>query len=141
MSFETAKYISDTHYLNDYNEISNLNNNLRDANTAEKEKLNTINEQLKSKLLNMKQNYMLTDYAIHSINMYTNIIAFTILTICLVLVFVVKATAETKKMLIIICSIIGVFYMIIVIIILKSNSSRRNYSWNQWYWSPMKSKQ
>lgn len=135
------KYIKDTHYFNDYNEIYNLNTHLLDANTLEQQKLYRVNEQIKTKLMKMKQDYMLTDHSIHELSMYSNILAFTILAVCVLLTFVSKATAESKNTLIMICAIIGILYLIIVIVILKSNSNRRSYSWGQWYWSPMKQKQ
>ena len=132
------QYIKDTHYFNDYNEIYNLNTHLLDANTTEQQKLYRINEQLKTKLLKMKQDYMLTDYSMHEISMYSNILALTILTVCLLLVFVSMAKPESKNQLIMICTVVGVLYLIAIVMILKSNANRRRYSWEQWYWNPMK---
>jgi hypothetical protein len=130
------KYLDITSKLNDYNEIHNLNEHLLTSNTLEIQRLNTINNQLKSQLMKAKQNYLLTDYAIHEYSVANNFLGFTIILVCVMLFFVAKATAAQKNMILIISSVIGVIYLFILILILNSNIKRRKYAWAQWYWAP-----
>lgn len=129
------QYLDNTHKFNDYNEIDNLNTNLLSTNNIEVQRLTVFNDQLKTKVMKYKQNYMLTDYSIHEISMYNNILAFTIIIVCLLIFCVVKVT--TKKAMIWISVIVGIIYLIAIMIILKSNANRRSSSWSQWYWSPV----
>jgi len=130
----TIQYLDNTHKFNDYNEIDNLNTNLLSTNNIEVQRLTVFNDQLKTKVMKYKQNYMLTDYAIHEISMYNNILAFTIIVVCLLIFCVVKVSRTTM---IWISVIVGIIYLIVIMIILKSNANRRSSSWSQWYWSPV----
>ena len=132
-----SDYLNITSKLNDYNEIYNLNNHLLMSNELETNRLNTINNQLKSQLMKTKQNYLLTDYAISEYKVTNNLLGFTIILVCVMILFVAKAKKEQKNLVLIICSIIGVIYLFILIIILNSTRRRRKYAWSQWYWSPM----
>lgn len=129
------QFLDITNKLNDYNEIDNLNNHLLSVNNTELSKLTTYNNQLKTKLMKMKQDYMLMDYSIYEMNMYNNIIIFTIIVMCFL--FFIVAKTENIKLLITICTITGLFYLIVLIIMLKKSVNRRKYSWNQWYFSPV----
>lgn len=128
------QYLDNTHKFNDYNEIDNLNTNLLSTNNVEVQRLTIFNDQLKTKVMRYKQNYMLTDYAIHEITMYNNILAFTIIVTCL-LIFCVAQFSRTTM--IWISVIVGIIYLIVVMVILKSNANRRANSWSQWYWAPV----
>jgi uncharacterized ubiquitin-like protein YukD len=132
------QYIDTTHKLNDYNEINNLNQHLLSTNTAELSRLQTMNNQVKTKVLKMKQDYLLTDYGINEYSLYNNLLAFTVIMTCFTLFFV--ANVQDKKMLIWICVGLGLFYLVVVMLVLSSNSKRRKYAWNQWYWNPMQKK-
>jgi len=133
------QFLDITNKLNDYNEIYNLNNHLLDTNTVELKNLSNKNDQIKTKVMKFKQQYLLTDYGIHEYTMYNNILAFTITVACFTLVIVAKTEITAYKRLIWICVAIGVFYLIVVMIILRSNINRRKYAWSQWYWSPVAS--
>ena len=138
-----SDYLNITHKLNDYNEINNLNQHLLDSNTIELNHLTLLNNQIITKLMKMKQDYMLTDYAIQESSMYSNILAFTIIVVCLTIFFVARTSNEDKaaiNILIWICVAIGIIYLIILIIILRSNIKRRKYAWSQWYWNPVEQK-
>lgn len=135
---KVTQYLDKTHKLNDYNEIWNLNQHLIDVNTIEERKLNEFNDMIVTKLMKMKQQYMITDYAINESAMYTKILMFTIIVASFLIVIVSKTQPEGKKQLIAICTGAGVFYLIVLMFILKSSSNRRKYSWSQWYWDPVK---
>lgn len=129
------QYLDKTHKFNDYNEIDNLNTNLLSANNVEVKRLTVFNDQLKTKVMRYKQDYMLTDYSIHEMSMYNNILAFTIIVVCFLIFCVVQF--KTKKTMIWISAIVGIIYLIVIMLILKSNANRRANSWSQWYWSPV----
>ncbi len=133
-------YLNITSKLNDYNEIYNLNNHLLVSNEMETKRLDSINNQLKSQLMKTKQNYLLTDYAINEYRVTNNLLGFTIILVCLMILFVAKAKKEQKNLILIICSVIGIIYLFILIIILSTNNRRRKYAWYQWYWSPITTK-
>jgi RsiW-degrading membrane proteinase PrsW (M82 family) len=135
---KVTQYLDKTHKLNDYNEIWNLNQHLIDVNTVEERKLNEFNDMIVTKLMKMKQQYMLTDYAINETAMYTKVMMFTIIIAAFLLVIVSKTQPEGKKQLISICVGAAVFYLIVLMFILKSSANRRSYSWSQWYWDPVK---
>lgn len=132
------KYLDTTHKYNDYNEIYNLNQYLLDVNSIEEGKLSEFNEHVSSKLMKLKQEYMLTDYSIQETNMYVNILVFTIIVICLMLALLSIWKKENMNSLMIVYAVIGVLYLLVVLLILKANANRRKYAWSQWYWNPMK---
>lgn len=136
LNVNAVKYLDTTHKLNDYNEIYNLNQHLLDVNTLEEDKLVGFNNQIVTKLMKMKQNYLLTDYAINEFSMYSNILAFTIIIVAFMLVFVAKSTST--DFMIKVCIGFGIFYLLVLMIILKSNANRRKYAWTQYYWDPIK---
>jgi len=129
------QYLNNTHKLNDYNEIDNLNSNLLSANKVEIQRLTVFNDQLKTKVMRYKKDYMLTDYSIHEMSMYNNILSFTIIVVCFLIFCVVQF--KSKKTMIWISVIVGIIYLIVVMLILKSNANRRANSWSQWYWAPV----
>lgn len=135
---KVTEYLDTTHKLNDYNEIWNLNQHLSDVNKLEEGKLNDFNNMILTKLMKMKQQYMLTDYAINETAMYTRAMMFTIVVVAFLLVFVSRATPETKKQLIMISAGVSIFYLVVLMFILKSSANRRKYAWSQWYWEPVK---
>lgn len=73
------QYLDLTHQLNNYNEIYNVNFYLKNMNSLEYERLERANENLKAKVLKMKQEYMLLDYGKHENNMRANIMYTTLI--------------------------------------------------------------
>ena len=70
-------YLDLTHKLNDYNEIYNLNTYLDGANSTELERLSYTNETLKTRLLKLKQEYLLEDRGVKAYTFRSNILYFT----------------------------------------------------------------
>lgn len=132
------KYLDITNKLNDYNEIYNLNQHLIDSNDLEIIKLKKYNDTIVTKLMKMKQDYMLTDYSINEYELYSKILSFTIICVCILLFFIAKL--NDKATLIKIAGIVGIVYLIILMFILSSNQNRRKYAWSQWYWKPAEKK-
>lgn len=135
-------YLDLTHQLNNYNEIYNLNFYLKNMNTLELDKMNKANQNIRAKVLRMKQEYLLMDYGIHEHKMRANILYTTLVVatvIFCVTAFFVKGSMD-KNTVIMISIVIGVLYLVIMLFILSANAKRRKYAWDQYYWSEMKKK-
>lgn len=136
------QYLDLTHQLNNYNEIYNVNFYLKNLNTLEYDRLDRANQNIKSKIMKMKQEYMLLDYSTHENKMRARIMVTTM--ILLSVVFILLALYYQNKMdlnmAVMITVALSVVYFGIVIFILVANSKRRKYAWDQYYWSDMKKK-
>lgn len=135
------KFLDITHKLNDYNEIYNVNTYLQGAYGIELDRLIATNDELKTHLLRMKQEYMTNESGINAYRFRINIVYFTIFIICIILM-ITTLFAQNKlgaRTLFIICLVIIIIYFIIVLIMIKSNNERRYYAYNQFYWYPAKS--
>lgn len=134
------KYLELTHQLNNYNEIYNVNFYLDNLNTVEYDKLERANNNIKGKVLRMKQEYMTLEYSenenkTRSNIMYSSIIVTSILFI-LGAMFI-KKLITTNKLVMISLSIIIVYFGILLFV-LYNQANRRKYAWNQYYWSEIK---
>jgi hypothetical protein len=139
---ERISYLDLTHQLNNYNEIYNLNFYLKNMNTLELDKMTKVNQNIRAKVLRMKQEYMLMDYGIHEHKMRANILYTTLVVVSVIFIivaFYVKGSMD-KNTVIMISVVLGVLYLIIMLFILSANSKRRKYAWDQYYWSEMKKK-
>lgn len=137
-----AKYLDLTHQLNNYNEIYNVNFYLNNMNSLEEERLRTTNENIKAKILKMKQEYMLMDYGVHenkmrSRIMYTTIIVSSVIFILFTMFYTDKFELSQGTVVMASCAIL-VVYFLLVLFILKANAKRRKYAWDQYYWQAMK---
>jgi len=143
-SLETnkIKFLDLTHKLNDYNEIYSVNNYLQGAYGQELDRLNTTNNDLKTQLLRMKQEYMTNDSGIYVYKFRISILYVTIFIVCIVLM-ITTLFAQNKlssRMLLIIVLAIIVIYFIIVLVMIKMNNERRYYAYNQYYWNTITNK-
>jgi undecaprenyl pyrophosphate phosphatase UppP len=111
-------------------------------NSLEYERLERANENLKAKVLKMKQEYMLLDYGKHENNMRANIMYTTLLIASIIFILCALFYQERIKKNVMIMIIVGlaVIYFGIIIFILMANSKRRKYAWDQYYWQEMKKK-
>jgi uncharacterized membrane protein len=135
-------YLDLTDKINNFNEISNVNDYLHSMNNVELDKLNTFNSVIRSKLLKLKQEYMLNEFGIHEYTMRNNIILVSIIIAGFALVAVARyatdSTQFTSRYLMITCLILGIIYLIITLIIILRNRNRRKYDWNMYYFDPVK---
>lgn len=141
--FATEKeiFLDLTHQLNNYNEIYNLNLYLKQNGTEEKNRLYRLNESLKSKMLQAKQEYVMQDYMISYKAFECKVLFFAILITAIVLVLTGLFMRNNLSFPIFIGASVAVIivYIIGVVIAVKSNADRKKTSWNQYYWAPMKS--
>lgn len=131
------KYLDLTHKLNDYNEIASVNRYLKDTYNSELERLNQTNNVLRTRILRMKQEYMMNDHGIQEFKFRTNILYFTGFVVSIVLVVAalfVQGRLDARMTLIVSFGLL-IVYLIIVLIAVKSNLERRKYSYNQYYWN------
>ena len=135
-----ATFLDNTHQLNNYNEIYNMNKYVEGIQNMEVKRKQDMNENLKSRIMKLKQEYMLIEYKRNALKMKANIMLFSsiIIALCFMCVSLFLMEKLNKTLTIIIVSVLIVFYIFMVIIIVKSNSHRRFNSWTQYYWSDMK---
>lgn len=147
MSFETQFqaekdiFLDLTHQLNNYNEIFNLNMYLKNNGTEEQSRLFRMNESLKSKMLQAKQEYVMQDYAISRKALECKILYFAIIVTAIVLILTGLFLRQNLTLVIFGAVSAGliIVYIIGVVFAVKNNSDRKKTSWDQYYWMPMKS--
>jgi heme/copper-type cytochrome/quinol oxidase subunit 2 len=115
-------------------------------NKGELEKISSFNESLKTKVLKLKQDYLLKDFAVYNYSFWANVMYFSIimsgLAIAVIAVYNKNSNLESpplsKKMTIIVVSVFAVVYLIALLIALSVKVTRRKYAWNQFYWKQKK---
>ena len=134
---ERNNYLKLTDTMNNYNEINNLNNYLGGMNSTEKQQLSAYSNIIRSKILKLKQEYLLNDYGINEYKMRTLIINFSIVAVSATLIFVslFRDGKITGKKLGYISLGIAISYLIIVLSIVLSNRNRRKYDWSTYYFA------
>jgi len=134
------KYLDLTHKLNDYNEIDNLNNILLTVTNVEKTKLTDMDNNVRSRLLKMKQEYLLKEASIQKYNFIINMLYFTIVIFSAVF-FALAAFVQDmigKGVTIAIVIALSIVYLIVVLVAVRINANRRSSAWNQFYWQKIK---
>lgn len=139
MTDNVNTYMMNTHYLNDYNEIYNVNNYLDERTLLEKQRLERMYERLNSNLLGVKQQYLLKKFDIENYKSKINIILFAFILTCVLLICVILFTDDAigHKLLFTIIGVSIVFFTFVVYIISKSNSYREKTNWDMYYWGPI----
>ena len=145
LAFNKYKYMDLTNQLNNYNEIYNMNKNASDVNQSEVQRLQSFDESLKSKVMKLKQEYLLKDHDIHSLNFWINVTVFSMIFGCLALLLIAfhtkgvrggTAMFSNKAAVAIIC-VLAAFYLAGLLLALATKVRRRNYAYDQFYWKPM----
>lgn len=134
------KYLDLTHKLNDYNEIDNLNNILLTVTNVEKMKLTDMDNNVRSRLLKLKQEYLLKEASIQKYNFVINMLYFTTVMFSAVF-FALAAFVQDmigKGVTIAIVIALSVVYLIVVLVAVRINANRRSSAWNQFYWQKIK---
>lgn len=138
----TNEYLENTHQYNNYNEIANVNQYMKNSQVSEQQRMQAMNENLKSRVLKVKQEYMILDYQKNATKLRSNIMMFS--SVMIALIFVVAGIFMLgfigRTLMFIIVAILTAIFLFITIVFVKANSSRRTSSWNQYYWSEIKSK-
>ena len=129
-------YLDFTHKFNDYNEIRNLNSYISNATSSDYERLNVINNNLKTRVLKLKQQYILYEHDASLYKFRTNLLYFVIVCMSLILFFIAMLSEGRIKpvLCVILLSIILVICVFVTIIYSISSKFRRNQAYNQFYW-------
>jgi hypothetical protein len=133
-------YRNNTFSLNNFNEIYATNKYLDRATSEERDRLLKSLNQLKSSILQMRQEYLIKNYALKEYNVRMYILQWTIIAMCvLFLLFglVIQGKVGQKLMFIVVASVIFI-YALIVFFTVKSNAYRDDMNWNMYYWGPVK---
>ncbi len=142
MAENVNTYMMNTHYLNDYNEIYNVNNYLDDRTLLEKERLQGMYDRLNSNLLGVKQEYLLKRFDVQHYKSKINIMQFAIILVCVLLICVILFTDDVigQKLLFTIIGVSVIFFIGVVYLISKANSYREKTNWDMYYWGPIEKK-
>lgn len=133
-------YMMNTHNMNDYNEIYNVNNYLDEKTTLEKQRLQHIYDRLNSHLLGIKQEYLLRRFDINHYKSKINILLSALFLVCILLILVILFTDDKigHKLLLVVIVVTVVFFSFIVYLISSSNTYREKTNWDMYYWGPVK---
>jgi glycerol uptake facilitator-like aquaporin len=142
MTDNVNTYMMNTHYLNDYNEIYNVNNYLDERTLLEKQRLEGMYDRLNSNLLGVKQQYLLKKFDIENYKSKINIILSAFILTCVLLICIILFTDDAigQRLLITIIGVSIVIFTFVVFIITKSNSYREKTNWDMYYWGPVEKK-
>lgn len=140
LNSDLQTYKNMTHQFNNYNEIFNLNVYLKNSSTQDKIRLEKTNDMLKSRVIKLKQEYISQERDYNFMGLKNGLMYYTIIVCCfmLVLVGVFLLGMLGLTPLVIIVIITSVIFILSVVFIIKNNSTRKNLSWDQYYWEPMK---
>lgn len=136
-----SQYLSNTHDLNNYNEILNVNQQLEFNYLSDADRLGETNNVLKSKILKLKQEYILNDNGIDKYKsllnfIYVSFVAFAI-SIILIISFIKKTLPDKTFYLLII--FLTLLYLVYALFYILSGLTRRKMAYNQFYWKNIKS--
>lgn len=142
MTENVNTYMMNTHYLNDYNEIYNVNNYLSERTLLEKQRLQSMYNRLNSNLLGVKQEYLLKRFDVENYKSKINIILYAFILVCVLLVCVILYTDDVigHRLLFTLIGSSVIFFTFVVYIISKANSYREKTNWNMYYWGPIQRK-
>lgn len=142
MAENVNTYMMNTHYLNDYNEIYNVNSYLDERTQVDKEHLQALFERLNSSLLRLKQEFLLKKFDIQNYRYKISMISYAIILVCVLLILTIMFTDGkiSQKLLYILVGGSTVVFALIVLLISKSNSYREKTNWDQYYWGPVEKK-
>lgn len=142
MTENVNTYMMNTHYLNDYNEIYNVNNYLDERTQLEKDRLQAMYERLNSNTLRIKQEYLLKRFDVQNYKYKINMISYAIILVCVLLILAVMYTdgKVSKNVLFGVVGVSTVLFTLIVFLISKSNSYREKTNWDMYYWGPVEKK-
>ena len=139
---EDIKQFKDiTHQLQSYNEIYNLNNFLKQQTFEDERRIRKTNDNLKSQILKLRQQYLGFDYQKNMTAVRNNILYITLITFSLLFIvggLTLKQTINIGMMSTIV-GVISVCYMFIVMYFVMANKSRKQQGFNQFYWDGIKS--
>lgn len=137
---QRVKYLDLTSRLNNYNEIYTVNSYIKGANNSELDRLNSSNNTIKSKILRMKQEYLLRDHDLKEYKYRINILYLTVIIVSFILILV-TFYSQNKLNIQLLATCIGVIsivYLIILMFSIKSNINRRSNAFDQYYWTQAK---
>lgn len=142
MAENVNTYMMNTHYLNDYNEIYNVNNYLDERTQLERERLQSMYERLNSNTLRIKQEYLLKRFDVQNYKYKISMISYALVLVCVLLILTIMYT-DGKISKNILFGVIGtstVLFALIVFLISRSNSYREKTNWDMYYWGPVEKK-
>jgi hypothetical protein len=135
-------YMTNTHFLNDYNEVYNTNDYLDKTTNMEGQRLEGVYDRLRSTVLRLKQEMLLKKFNVEDFKMKNNIMAAAIALVSFMLIMLISYSKDKvgPNLLTMITLSLSSVFILIVYVIVKNNSYRVETNWNQYYWGPIEKK-
>jgi len=141
INYNQVRYIDNTHQLNNFNEIYNMNTYVSNINKSEIDRINDYNRTLNTRILQLKQDYLLKEYKVHNYQFWYNVMYFTIvmsgIALAIMAFYLTNKEAMSFTIVLVILGVLSVLYLIVLLSVLSLKIIRRNNSWNQFYWKSM----
>lgn len=142
MTASKNNFMELTHELNNYNEIYNKNVYLKSIVVSELDKLQAVEDGVKTSVMKQKQDYMAADYGLHLFGVRAKIMMWTVVVACGLLLVIAThlsgRVAQLNNVTIVVsgCSAVVLVWFLVVYLTLRSYTNRRANSWSQFYWRP-----
>lgn len=141
INYNQVRYKDNTNQLNNFNEIYNMNTYVSNINKSEIDRINDYNRTLNTRILQLKQDYLLKEYRVHNYQFWYNVMYFTIvmsgIALAIMAFYLTNKEAMSFTIVLVILGVLSVFYLIVLLSVLSIKIIRRNTSWNQFYWKSM----
>ena len=137
INYNQVRYKDNTNQLNNFNEIYNMNTYVSNINKNEIDRINDYNRTLNTRILQLKQDYLLKEYRVHNYQFWYNVMYFTIvmsgIALAIMAFYLTNKEAMSFTIVLVILGVLSVFYLIVLLYVLSIKIIRRNTSWNQFY--------
>jgi cytochrome c oxidase subunit IV len=134
-------YKDSTNQLNNFNEIYNMNTYVSNINKKEIDRINDYNKTLSTRVLQLKQDYLLKEYKVYNYQFWYNVMYFTIVMsgigLAVIAFYLTNKEAISFTLVLVFLGVLSLLYLMIIISVLSLKIIRRNNSWNQFYWKSM----
>lgn len=138
ISYNKVKYIDNTNQLNNFNEIHNMNTHVSNINKSEIDRINSYSKTLDTRILQLKQDYLLKEYKVNNYQFWYNVMYFTIvmsgIALAIIAFYLTNPEAISFTIVLVILGVLSVLYLIVLLSVLSLKIIRKNNSWNQFYW-------
>lgn len=132
-------YFMNTHFLNDFNEVSNTNSYLNEKTEDEKERLETSHNRINAQLQKAKQEMQMKTFKTQDYNVKNNLLYTTLVVTSFVLIVVILFVKEKiGRNIAIMISLLSLTVLVfLVYIVTKANAYRVDTNWNMYHWGPV----
>ena len=136
LNLQKDKFLENTERLNNYNEIYNINSYVKEAKKVEKGSLKEMNDNLHTRILDLKHKYMLNERNTLMYRFRIHMLWNTALIICILLYFINQYSSGVMSLntLLIASLILLLIYFPIAFWVIYNQTYRRKTDFHRVYW-------